>query len=169
MSGSAISLWHFWGLGLIVLSLSSIVYHWHSTITRIPGSIAWVGVRDEAFSKPRAWIRELFAGLSTVHEGYVTVSPFPEKKISYNFLSDIFFGYFYFSTTNSPGLRGVLIVQPKRKTVCPARHSRQTEYHLTQRTLSLARRPTRRCPQLTQSPQQQVRRRISHPAHPPRP
>lgn len=75
MSGSGfILLWHLWGLGSIVLSLSSLYYYWHSTITRIPASIPWAGVKDEAFSKPRAWIREFFAGSSTLHEGYFTVS-----------------------------------------------------------------------------------------------
>ena len=78
MSGSGfISLWHLWGLGSIVLWMSS-MYYWRSTITRIPASIPWTGFKDEPFSKPRAWIRELFAGLSTLHEGYFTVSwPFP--------------------------------------------------------------------------------------------
>lgn len=84
MSGNTISLWHLWGLGSIVLSLSSIVFYWRSTITRIPGSIPWVGFRNEAFSKPRAWIRELSAGLSTVHEGYATVSPLPHEKSLFN-------------------------------------------------------------------------------------
>lgn len=60
------------------------MYYWRSTIIRIPGSIAWVGIRDEAFSKPRAWIRELSAGLSTVHEGYATASPLPHEKSLFN-------------------------------------------------------------------------------------
>ena len=77
MSGSVfISLKCFWGLG-IVLSLGSL-YYWHSTTTRIPASIPWTGIKDEPFSKLRAWIRETFAGLSTLHEGYLTVSsPIP--------------------------------------------------------------------------------------------
>lgn len=101
MSGHEISLWHLWVLGSIILSLSIIVYYWRSTITRVPGSIAWVGVRDEAFSKPRAWIRELSAGLSTVHEGYATVSPLPHEKSLSNlllFLLLLFFCYFCLRT-----------------------------------------------------------------------
>lgn len=101
MSGHEISLWHLWGLGSIILSLSSIVYYWRSTITRIPGSIAWVGIRDEAFSKPRAWIRELSAGLSTVHEGYATASPLPhEKSLSNHFIFFHFLAVFTFSGSN---------------------------------------------------------------------
>ena len=77
------SLWqHLWGwLGgasIVLLLLSSIIvvkYYWRFTTIHIPRSIAWVGVRDdEIFSRVRAWIRELTAGLSTVHEGYAKAS-----------------------------------------------------------------------------------------------
>lgn len=76
-ANSFLSLWHLWGLALIVLSMSGLYYYWHATISRVPASIPWVGVKDEAFSKPRAWIREFFAGSSTLIEGYFTVSSLP--------------------------------------------------------------------------------------------
>lgn len=70
---SPISLWHLWGLSSIFLSLSSIVYYWRSITSRFPTSVPWAGVRNEAFSKSRAWIREFSAGLATVQDGYLTV------------------------------------------------------------------------------------------------
>lgn len=103
------------------------MYYWRSTITRIPGSIPWVGFRDEAFSKPRAWIRELSAGLTTVHEGYATVSPLPHEKSLSNLSLYIIF------PLSLPlqslirlgwGLEVHFIAQPKRKSICSARHSR---------------------------------------------
>lgn len=75
-----LSLWHLSWLGSIVLSLTSL-YYWRSTMNSIPASIPWAGLKDEAFSKPRAWLREFVAGLSTLHEGYFTVSSH-QKKIS---------------------------------------------------------------------------------------
>ena len=71
----SIYLWSLWGLGSIVLSLGSIAYCWSTTTSRFPASIPWAGARNEVFSRPRAWIRELSAGLTTVHEGYFTVRP----------------------------------------------------------------------------------------------
>lgn len=101
------------------------MYYWRSTITHIPGSIAWVGIRDEAFSKPRAWIRELSAGLSTVHEGYATASPLPhEKSLSNPFIFFIFWLFLPSQGLIRWGVEGGFIAQPKRKTICSARHSR---------------------------------------------
>lgn len=70
---SSISLWNFWGLGSLVVSLISIVYYWRTTTIQSPASIPWVGVRNEALQKFRAWIRELSAGLTTLDHGYLTV------------------------------------------------------------------------------------------------
>lgn len=111
MSGNTISLWHLWGLGSILLLLSSIVYYWRSTITRIPGSIAWVGVRDEAFSRPRAWIRELSAGLSTVHEGYAAASFLPHSLSNLS----LFFYLFFWAILPSQGLIGGRISSTTKK------------------------------------------------------
>lgn len=79
-----------------MLSLSSLYFYWHSTITRIPTSIPWAGVKDEAFSKPRAWIREFFAGSSTLLEGYFTVSSLlvPPRFILF-FLFEILVKYLF--------------------------------------------------------------------------
>lgn len=65
-------IWSFWGLGAVVLSAGTIVY-WESTC-RLPASIPWVGLRNEVFSKPRAWIREYTAGFNTLEDGYSAVS-----------------------------------------------------------------------------------------------
>lgn len=73
---STITLWPLWGLGTLVLSFGSIVYYWRTAIT-FPASIPLIGVRNEVLSKPRAWIRELTAGLTTLHEGYFTVGKNP--------------------------------------------------------------------------------------------
>lgn len=73
---STITLWPLWGLGTLALSLGSIVYYWR-TAMNFPASIPLIGVRTEVLSKPRAWIRELTAGLATLHEGYFTVGKNP--------------------------------------------------------------------------------------------
>lgn len=70
---SLISLRDIWSLGSVVLSLSCIIYYWRTSTIHFPASIPWVGVRNEAFSKSRAWIREFTAGLGTVQDGYHTV------------------------------------------------------------------------------------------------
>lgn len=66
-----------WNLAALVLTVGLVFYVWELTSrlpASIPSSIPWVGLRNEFFSKPKAWIRELRAGLSTLQDGYVTVS-----------------------------------------------------------------------------------------------
>ena len=61
-------------LGFLSLALAWLSYSrlpW--PVSDLPSSIPWVGRRNEVFSKLRACIREVFAGLRTLSEGYVTV------------------------------------------------------------------------------------------------
>lgn len=94
---SAIVLWPLWGLGTLILSLTSMFYYWHSAIS-FPASIPLVGVRNEVLSKPRAWIRELKAGLATLHNGYFTVgkkkkNSHPSIPLLARIFISIFFGF----------------------------------------------------------------------------
>lgn len=63
-----------WLLGLIALGFtisasSHLLFSW-KTIGNFPKSLKWAGRRDETFSRTRACIRELFAGLRSLNSGY---------------------------------------------------------------------------------------------------
>ena len=59
-------------LGMILVSAITLIYlaHFKVMMAKVPQSVPWAGLREEVFSRTRANIRELTAGLSTIRSGY---------------------------------------------------------------------------------------------------
>ena len=57
---------------LILASAITLIYlaHFKVMMARLPQSVPWAGLRKEVFSKTRANMRELTAGLRTLKIGY---------------------------------------------------------------------------------------------------
>ena len=58
--------------GMILVSAITLIYlaHFKVMMAKVPQSVPWAGLRKEVFSRTRANIRELTAGLSTLRSGY---------------------------------------------------------------------------------------------------
>ena len=58
--------------GMILVSAITLIYlvHFKVMMAKVPQSVPWAGLRKEVFSRTRANIRELTAGLSTIRSGY---------------------------------------------------------------------------------------------------
>lgn len=136
---STIILWPLWGLGTLVLSLTSIFYYWHIAIS-FPASIPLVGVRNEVLSKPRAWIRELNAGLATLHNGYFTVG-----KKSHPCWRQSFLNFQRLMACS------YVLAQHKREIFRSPGHVRPATYCCSQRVIALAGRPAGNCAQSSRS------------------
>lgn len=63
----------FSSLSALVLALGTLFCFW-PTYNRLPSSLHWAGLRREVFPKTRARFREMTAGLTTLSDGYLTVS-----------------------------------------------------------------------------------------------
>lgn len=133
-----ITLWPLCGLGTLVLSLTSIVFYWRIAIS-IPASIPVVGVRNEVLSKTRAWIRELTAGLATLHEGYFTVGKNPTPA-----------GVILLITQRLMACSCGL-AQHKREIFRSPGHFRPATYCYSQRIIALVGKPTGNCAQSSRS------------------
>ena len=64
------------GGGTILVSLVTLIFFVHSRVatSKVPLSVPWAGLQRGIFSKTRACIRELTAGLRTLKIGYDQVS-----------------------------------------------------------------------------------------------
>ena len=62
--------------GMLLASAITLIYIAHIKImmAKVPQSVPWAGLRKEVFSKTRANMRELTAGLSTLKIGYNQVA-----------------------------------------------------------------------------------------------
>lgn len=127
-----ITLWPIWALGTLVLSLTSIVYYWRIAIS-LPASIPTVGIRNEVFSKTRAWIRELTVGLATLREGYFTV----DKNLTLVGPDPL-----DFSTADGVF---VWLAQHEREIIRSAGHFRPATYCCPQRIIALVGWPAGNC------------------------
>lgn len=133
-----ITLWSIWALGTLVLSLITVVYYWRISIS-LPASIPTVGIRSEVFSKTRAWIRELTAGLATLHEGYFTVG----KNLT-------LVGPDPLDSSTADGVF-VWLAQHKREIFRSAGHFRPATYCCPQRIIALVGWPAGICAQSSRS------------------
>ena len=65
-------------IALVFVITAVCLIHSKVVMSKVPQSVPWAGLRKEVFSKTRACIREVTAGLRTLKIGYNQVSkPFP--------------------------------------------------------------------------------------------